>query len=68
MGQTPRSAPKWGLPYMPAAPIGKRETGARTLLNESTGDVALQLLDVLALVFDDGFDQIANGQHAHDAP
>ena len=59
MGQTPRSAPVYGLPYMDAALIGKRD--ARGELKRSTGDVALQLLDVLALFLDDGFDQIADG-------
>jgi hypothetical protein len=72
----------WGLPYLDAALIGKgcqrlflvhfvmphMRRGQRVdLAGDLAGDVAFQLLDVLGLLLDDGFDQVADGQHADDA-
>ena len=47
---------------MDAALIGKGRL--RLVL---AGDIAFQLLDVLGLLLNDGFDQITDGQHADDA-
>jgi hypothetical protein len=49
-----------GLPYMDAALIGKGRMRARILKRRLAGDVAFQLFDMLGLVLDHGFDQIAD--------